>query len=68
VKITLRISGMSCQNCVHHVTDALKAVNGVTDVVLDLVSGNAVVEHTGVRTDLLIKAVNDAGYEAKIKP
>ena len=68
MKITLKISGMSCQNCVRHVTEALKSVNGVTDVEVDLVSGDAKVEYAEVPTDLLIKAVAEAGYEAEVKP
>lgn len=68
MKTTLKISGMSCQNCVRHVTEALKSVKGVTEVAVDLVSGDAKVEHANGSTDLLIEAVTEAGYEAEVKP
>ena len=68
MKTTFKISGMSCQNCVRHVTEALKSVNGVTEVEVDLVSGDAKVEHAEVPTELLIRAVAEAGYEAEVKP
>ena len=30
------VTGLSCQNCVNHVTEALSALAGVTDVSVDL--------------------------------
>ena len=33
---TFSVTGLSCQNCVNHVTEALSALAGVTDVSVDL--------------------------------
>lgn len=32
MEFVLRIEGMTCDNCVRHVTQALRSVAGVTDV------------------------------------
>ena len=68
MKTTFKVSGMSCQNCVRHVTEALKSVNGVAEVAVDLASGDAKVEHAEGNTDLLVNAVAEAGYKAEVKP
>lgn len=60
---TLSIKGMSCQNCVHHVTEALNAVDGIGEVKVNLEENNAVVESGAVSDDALKQAVDKAGYE-----
>lgn len=64
--IILEVSGMTCNNCVRHVREALEQVTGVGEVEVDLAAGRATVKHGGA-TELasLIAAVDDAGYEAK---
>lgn len=61
----LRIDGMTCENCIRHVREALEGVPGVSRVDLDLPSGQATVEH---EDDLdiarLALAVEDEGYTA----
>ncbi len=57
---TLAIRGMTCGNCVKHVEAALRAVSGVTAVVVAL-PGTATVTHTGDRA-ALVAAVEHAGY------
>jgi copper chaperone CopZ len=65
VVTTLRITGMSCNNCVRHVDKALRAVPGVQDVQVDLPEGRAKVEHAETTAaPALIAAVESAGYEA----
>ena len=69
MKVThLQVSGMTCDNCVHHVTEALLAVPGVHHAQVDLAEGSARVEHDGVDTALLLAAVEEEGYEAKVIP
>lgn len=66
---TLRITGMSCNNCVRHVDEALRAVAGVTAVEVSLPEGRAKVEHTAEAAPAaLIAAVESAGYEAVTAP
>ena len=65
----LRITGMTCNNCVRHVDKALRTVPGVTSVEVNLPEGRAKVEHadsTGLAA--LIAAVESAGYEAASTP
>lgn len=60
---TLKISGMTCQNCVKHVTEALSAVPGVKDVQVDLATETARIEGDAP-ADALIQAVEAEDYEA----
>jgi copper chaperone CopZ len=64
--IILDVSGMTCNNCVRHVREALEQVAGVGEVAVDLGTGRATVKHRGATAlASLIAAVDDAGYEAK---
>jgi len=59
---TISIEGMSCGHCVNAVTEALKAVEGVTSVVVSLEAKNAIVE--GTAADAALKeAVEDTGFD-----
>ncbi len=59
---TISIEGMHCMHCVGAVTEALKAVEGVTSVTVNLEAKNAVVE--GTATDAALKeAVEDTGFD-----
>ena len=61
---TLKITGMTCQNCVRHVTQALKAVPGVTDARVDLHAGTAEVEGAG-DVQAMQAALEEEGYTAE---
>lgn len=62
----LRITGMTCNNCVRHVDQALRAVPGVSAVQVNLQAGSAEVTHDDVATlEALVHAVESAGYEAR---
>ena len=64
MKTTLKIDGMSCANCVKHVTVALKDVAGVSTAVVSLEKELAEVEHGAeVSLEALKAAVEEAGYE-----
>jgi len=62
---TLNVTGMTCQGCVASVTRVLKAVPGVSDVVVTLPPGTATVVYDATRTTLpvLKAAIEDAGYD-----
>lgn len=63
MNIILKIDGMSCEHCVARVKKALLAVDGVTEVTVDLGAKSATVTaDEGVKTDSLKIAVEDAGY------
>lgn len=61
---TLNVTGMTCQNCVKHVREALAAVPGATRVEVDLASGQARIEGPADPA-ALINAVEAEGYEAQ---
>ena len=63
----LEITGMSCQNCVGHVTRALESLPGVSSVDVSLEGGRAVVEYDDTRVSVqrMIEAVEEEGYEAR---
>ena len=60
----LNVTGMTCGGCTGSVTNALKAVNGVSDVNVSLSTGEATVQYDERRTspDQLKSAVTQAGY------
>jgi copper chaperone CopZ len=58
---------MTCDNCVQHVTKALRDVAGVTGVTVDLACESARVE--GAFDDAaIVEAVEEEGYEATVRP
>ena len=64
MKTTLKIEGMMCQHCQKHVHDALAAMDGVTEVTVDLEGKKAEVTATkDISTDAFAKVIADAGYE-----
>ncbi|MGH7466979.1 MAG: heavy-metal-associated domain-containing protein [Longimicrobiales bacterium] len=64
---TLKISGMTCQHCVHTVTTALQGVAGVAHADVDLTKKRATVEYDATRTNprSLANVVMDEGYMAE---
>jgi copper chaperone CopZ len=60
---TFDVTGMTCDNCVQHVTKALQQVPGVTAVKVDLASNSASVEGE-FEDQKIIEAVEEEGYEA----
>ncbi|MDQ7053442.1 MAG: cation transporter [candidate division KSB1 bacterium] len=67
--IELEITGMSCDGCANHVRQALSAVEGVTEVdVPSWKEGRAMVRTSAPVGDaVLVAAVEQAGYQARIK-
>lgn len=62
---TFTVTGMTCDNCVHHVTEAIKGVPGVTAVEVSLAEKRARV--AGAFEDAkVIEAVEEEGYEAAV--
>ncbi|MCL2094038.1 MAG: cation transporter [Treponema sp.] len=64
MKTLLKIEGMSCENCVKHVKEALEALEGVSSAQVSLDEHSAEVEHSDqVSLDLLNETVEEAGYQ-----
>lgn len=73
VYIDLGVGGMTCDDCVVHVTEALEAVPGVEDATVDLASRSAVVRaNPDVTTEALAAAVRATGqynaFERRRRP
>ena len=62
----LALTGLTCPACVRRVDQKLRALAGVTDVRIDLASGQAVVLHETEAPSVadLVRAVERAGYGA----
>lgn len=64
--ITLKVNGMMCEHCKKSLESALGAVSGVTSVNISLKQGTAAVQcDDTVTKEMLIKAVEDVGFEAE---
>ncbi|HHV96374.1 MAG TPA: heavy-metal-associated domain-containing protein [Clostridiaceae bacterium] len=64
MKKKLIIEGMSCQNCVRHVTEALEEMPGVKNVDVDLDNKSAEVElEYDIEDEEFRFVLDDIGYE-----
>ncbi|MFZ1682216.1 MAG: heavy metal-associated domain-containing protein [Rhizobiaceae bacterium] len=69
MEVALKIEGMHCGGCAASVEKALKAAPGIRSVTVDLAGGSARVEaDADADTALIVAAVEDAGYDARIDP
>jgi copper chaperone CopZ len=59
------VKGMTCDNCVHHVTEAVKGVAGVKDAHVSLDTNSAKVEGDFDESKV-IEAIVEEGYEAAV--
>ena len=59
---TYTVVGMTCDHCVDAVTREVRAVPGVTEVAVDLSSGQLEIEGDGVDEAAVRAAVDEAGY------
>jgi copper chaperone len=61
---TIKIKGMSCQHCVMAVTKALKEIDGLNEVTVNLEKGEASFNETKpVDKALIQERIKKAGYE-----
>lgn len=60
---TITITGMTCQKCVSHVSQALKGVPGVRSVEIELHDGTARISaDRNLSRDEITAALDEAGY------
>ncbi len=58
------VTGMVCQHCVSAVTEEVTAIEGVSDVQVDLATGRLSVTSDVALDDAAVHAaINEAGYE-----
>lgn len=64
----LNVEGMSCNHCVASVRKALEGLDGVREADVNLDDKKARVElDKDLADEVLVKAVEDAGFSAKIE-
>ncbi len=64
MKKIINIEGMSCENCVKHVTESLENIKELDSVKVSLLRNAAKVESKeDVEDEKLKKAIEDAGYK-----
>lgn len=65
MKETLVVEGMTCGKCEAAVKGALNEITGVSNVAVDLSTGNVEVEHDNVDKSKLTDAIEGQGYDVK---
>ena len=61
---TYTVTGMTCGHCVTSVTEEITAINGVTDVAVDLPTGAVTVTSNDPVDEARVRAaVEEAGYQ-----
>jgi copper chaperone len=60
---TYSVIGMTCDHCARAVSAEVGALPGVTDVLVDLPSGQVTVTSQGLDSSQVRGAVEEAGYE-----
>ena len=66
-KLVLNVEGMSCSHCENRVKKAVSAINGVSNVTVDLAGKTVTVEYdSSAATVKQIKdAIEEQGYDVK---
>jgi copper chaperone CopZ len=64
--LTFDVKGMTCDNCVRHVTQAVQEVRGVTDVQVSLAENAAKVAGEFDERQV-IEAIEEEGYGATVR-
>ncbi|MFL6124571.1 heavy-metal-associated domain-containing protein [Actinophytocola sp.] len=61
---TYKVTGMTCAHCVGSVTDEVSRIPGVTDVQVDLPTGEVTVtSEAPIDVETIRASVDEAGYE-----
>ncbi|MEU4714903.1 cation transporter [Micromonospora purpureochromogenes] len=64
VTATYQVQGMTCGHCVNSVSTEVSAIQGVSDVQVDLASGRVTVtSESPLDTESVRAAVDEAGYD-----
>ncbi|MFZ0370469.1 MAG: copper chaperone CopZ [Halobacillus sp.] len=64
MQTTIKVEGMTCEHCEKAVTGALKELDGVEEVQVDLTTGNVEVSTSKeVSREAMADAIEDQGYD-----
>ena len=61
--ISLKIEGMMCMHCAKRTMDALNGIKGVSKVVINLESKEAVLVYKGEDLSVFETTINEIGYK-----
>ncbi len=64
--VVFQVDKMSCKNCAKHVTEAIQSAQPGAQVDVDLASGKVSVSGSPAAPDKIVKAVEEAGYPARL--
>ena len=62
---TIKVEGMTCNHCKSTVETNLKKMPGISDIKVDLASGDVILEGDNIDLALTEKTINDLGYKYK---
>ena len=62
---TLKVDGMMCEHCKHHVVEAIKSIKGAENVSVSLEKKEASFTIEKDKLDDIKKAIKEEGYEVK---
>ena len=63
MKKNIVIEGMMCNHCTAHVQKALSALEGASEVTVDLETKTATLTVDGISDEELTRVITEAGYE-----
>ena len=65
---TLDVEGMSCASCVRHVEGALRTIDGVGAIEVELQNGKVHVQHDPAKATIeqMVAALSEAGYDSRL--
>ena len=63
--MTFTVPGMTCGHCEAAVTSEVSALAGVTEVAVDLTTKLVTVRGEGLNQELIIAAIDEAGFEVE---
>jgi copper chaperone len=61
--IRINVEGMSCQHCVHAITQSVESLSGVSSVEVDLESKIVYVTKEGTSLFQIKEAIEDQGFD-----
>ena len=66
--LELKITGMTCDGCSNHISNALKEVNGIIEQMMEYPGDLATIIYNPEKTtrDVIIKVIEKTGYKAEI--
>lgn len=64
--IELKVTGMTCDHCVHAVTEAARSAPGVSEAKVRLDDNAATISGDDIDVEKLIQLISEEGYEASL--